>query len=559
MADNGEKENCRDPSPDDVARSNQHKVREAVKNIQSREAELPISPVPKPRRISPAPSPKQPKKNLSSAVPERVHKIQEVQVTPPASPMRRRSDGFKGASAVDGRPKPPVRKRRKKFVANGDDDKEGSNRNSAEVNPNSVDGGDYVNLSFSEGNVDFEKEGEVGDGRDTRSPAVDTHTADYTHRTQDMQTAESEAKCRAEDRHTAESEGREQRKGLGEPERERERFESFVMVGDGDDSRASAMASPEAVSSLPEEEEEGEGEVVVGEEVTVRGEEGEGVTVRSEDSELKRPPSSSQSSTSSSSYGGPSPDVTLSPTAGYPSSDTPSPIAEAVAEDDGPAQQPQPQPRVGMAGSFSLHQSGKKRPPPLPAPYQARPPPVPLKQRSVMIRRQLTDSVVMEMNTDGNKSVATATDSAVTVETTAPTPMTAAGIVRQLSLGNPYGLQPPKAPPPRPPSPQFPRRSPVSPSGRQALSPAPPTSEGAESPGPTSGGSTGGVLTAGNSVEVRVLTSRPETMPKHLSNGSSDSLELSEGQSFSSESTSVCVCVCVRAHVRVGSEGMYKT
>ena len=505
-----------DPSPNAVARQNVHKVREAVKNIQSREVELPISPVPKPRRISPAPSPAQSRKPLSPA-PERV-RMQGVQVTPPLSPMRRRSEGFKAAS-IEERPKPPVRKRRKKFVADGDDgeNKAGSNRNSAEVNRHSIDAGDYVNLSVSEGNIDFLKE-TVTVGSAVSKPEEEEEERNMLEGEGEGEKREGDGTCEG-----GEGEG-EKREGEGvRCEGERERFESFVMVEEGEETRLSVPTSPD-VASLPGEE--GEGPGVRGGEVTVGG------------CEDGRPTSTSQSSSSSSSHSVASPEVDPSPTTGFSPSETPSPIAEAVAEGESHAHQPHP--RLGLIGSSSLHLSGKKRPPPLPSPYQARPPPVPHKQRSLMMRRQLTDSVVTEMT----GSVSTATDSVVTVTTAAgPT------IPRQMSLGNSASLHPPKAPPPRPPSPQKTRKSSPNvaalPGDRHTLSPAPPTTERSEI----------NPLTPGNSVEVRVLTSRPETMPKHLSYGSSDSLELSEGgHSISSESHSVCVwvrvCVLLRIHVQ---------
>ena len=168
MTDN--QQNGRDLSPDEVTQQHAHKVRDAVKNIQSREAEL-SSPVPKPRRFSPAPSP-----TTARKIPERV-KLQGVTVTPPSSPMRRRSEGFKNGVG-DNRPKPPVRKRRKKF-ATDDNDGVGTNRNSAEVgiNRHSMDPSDYVNLSFSAGNMDFAREGEKREGETTTVPQND-HAAD---------------------------------------------------------------------------------------------------------------------------------------------------------------------------------------------------------------------------------------------------------------------------------------------------------------------------------------------------------------------------------------------
>ena len=419
--------------------------------------------------------------------------------------MRRRSEGFKNGSG-DNCPKPPVRKRRKKF-ATDDNDVVGTNRNSGAVGVNrySMDPADYVNLSFSAGNVD------LGGKEDEERLTVAT----------------PQSKPEAV---TEEGEGGEEG---GQAASERGRFESFVVVGDDEGTRA---ASPNIVT-VPEEEGSREGG-------SGRG---------------------SGGSASSPNRGTTSPDDDVTPNStmtGTSPSDSPSPIAlETVAEGEGTTRQPVPPPvqsRFGIGGSFSVHQSGKKKPPPLPAPYQSHPPPVPLKLRSV--RRQHTEPAVATDNTvasgnskpvampttpdPGSKPVAMATnvDSGVvlTTITTAPSPTDsgAAMMHRQLSLGS--ALQPPKmAPPPRPPSPhRFRKSSPNLSAGvveqRQGLSPPAPIREGAESPGASSGGSgVASPLTPGNSVEVRVLTSRPETMPKHLSYGSSDSLELSE--SISSE------------------------
>ncbi|CAI8021236.1 Alsin [Geodia barretti] len=492
MAEN--QQNGRDSSPNDVAKQNMHKVRDAVKSIQTRESVL-TSPVPKPRRFSPASSPTLSTYKIPSPVPERV-KLEGSTVTPPSSPMRRRSEGFKNGVG-DSRPKPPIRKRRKKF-ATDDNDVVGTNRNSGEVGVNrySMDPSDYVNLSFSEGNMDLAGEGEKKDGETVTKGA----------------TLQSQQKVAAEGGEG----GREGREGGAAGENsERGRFESFVVVAVEEGARACNVASPDIVS-VPEEGEYGESD---------------GKQRASSD------PSSANCGTAS-----PDDDVVLSPiTTGTSPSDSQSPVAtETVAEGDVSTRQPVPpqqQTRFGLGGSFSVHQSGKKKPPPLPAPYQSRPPPVPTKLRSV--RRQHTEpATATDTVADGNGSrpIATATtnDHGIpTAVTTAPTPTdTGAAIMhRQLSLGS--GLQPPRAPPPRPPSPQRLRKSSpnlsVGAVERQGLSPPASIREGAESPGTSSGGS--GVvspLTPGNSVEVRVLTSRPDTMPKHLSSGSSDSLELSE-------------------------------
>ena len=499
MAEN--QQNGRDFSPDDVAKQNIHKVRNAVKSIQSREAVL-SSPVPKPRRFSPAPSPTLSTRNIPSPVPERV-KLEGTSVTPPSSPMRRRSEGFKN-SLGDSRPKPPVRKRRKKF-ATDDNDVVGTNRNSG-VNRYSMDPSDYVNLSFSEGNMDLAGEGEKKDGETVTKGA----------------TLQSQHKAAVEGGEG----GREGREGGAASENsERGRFESFVVVAVDEGAIASNVASPDIVS-VPEE--------------------GENGCNREGESDGKQRASSDASSAN---CGTASPDndvVSSSTTTGTSPSDSQSPVAtETVAEGEVSTWQPVPsqqQTRFGLGGSFSVHQSGKKKPPPLPAPYQSRPPPVPAKLRSV--RQQHTEpAAATDTVADGNGSrpiaTATANDHGIpTAVTTAPTPTESGAAImhRQLSLGS--GLQPPRAPPPRPPSPQRLRKSSpnlsVGAAERQGLSPPAPIREGAESPGTSSGGS-GMVspLTPGNSVEVRVLTSRPDTMPKHLSYGSSDSLELSE--SISSE------------------------
>ena len=53
-------------------------------------------------------------------------------MTPPESPIRRRSENFKGP---DCRPKPPVRRRKKKFSSedNTKSSQDGTNRNSTDV------------------------------------------------------------------------------------------------------------------------------------------------------------------------------------------------------------------------------------------------------------------------------------------------------------------------------------------------------------------------------------------------------------------------------------------
>ena len=84
-----------DPTVDDIAKQNPLKVLDIVKTMQKGSPTTPpISPVPRPR------------KNLSP-IPRR----RENKVTPPASPMRRRTSGKHDKEA--GKPKPPVRRRRK--------------------------------------------------------------------------------------------------------------------------------------------------------------------------------------------------------------------------------------------------------------------------------------------------------------------------------------------------------------------------------------------------------------------------------------------------------------
>jgi len=83
-----------DPTVDEIAKQNPLKVLDMVKTMQTDSPTVPpISPVPKPRR------------NLSP-----VPKRRENKVTPPASPMRRRTSGKN--REVD-KPKPPIRRRRK--------------------------------------------------------------------------------------------------------------------------------------------------------------------------------------------------------------------------------------------------------------------------------------------------------------------------------------------------------------------------------------------------------------------------------------------------------------
>ena len=83
-----------DPTVDEIAKQNPLKVLDMVKTMQTDSPTVPpISPVPKPRKnLSPAP------------------KRRENKVTPPASPMRRRTSGKN--KEVD-KPKPPIRRRRK--------------------------------------------------------------------------------------------------------------------------------------------------------------------------------------------------------------------------------------------------------------------------------------------------------------------------------------------------------------------------------------------------------------------------------------------------------------
>ena len=83
-----------DPTVDEIAKQNPLKVLDMVKTMQTDSPTVPpISPVPKPRKnLSPAP------------------KRRENKVTPPASPMRRRTSGKN--KEVD-KPKPPIRRRQK--------------------------------------------------------------------------------------------------------------------------------------------------------------------------------------------------------------------------------------------------------------------------------------------------------------------------------------------------------------------------------------------------------------------------------------------------------------
>ena len=472
-------QNDSDPSPDEIARQNKSMVREAVKNIQSRK--LPISPIPKPRRFSPASSPTQPPKKPISPIPERI-KLQGVRVTPPDSPIRQRSENV--TSPTDGKPKPPVRKRKKKFATNGNtESQEGIIRNSMEVstngncmevgvNRNSVDCGfvEIMALNRDRETREGGREGGrvVNEGRENSTPEK-RHTVEMGEG--EEVASESEKTVRNETQSDAVN--------------ERGRFESFVVIeGEmAEDGRLSALTSPDV--SLPEEEEE--------------------------DNESDRPTLSKQSSSS--------PDVIITGLTGSSPSDPSSPI---LAEDEAT---PPAQSRLGLPSGTPLAQSGKKKPPPLPAPYQARPPPVPTKRS---MRRNLTDSVVAEGNTpviiatESTGAVTTAITTVIT--TTAPTPPE--GIHRQLSAGNAIQHRRTKSPVT---SPQQQRRGNTA-SERQGLSPAP-IFEEAESSGASSGGS-GGSLTHAHSIEIRMLTSRPDAMTsKHLSYGSSDSLELSGGNS----------------------------
>ena len=387
-------------------------------------------------------------------------------MTPPESPIRRRSENFK---ASDGRPKPPIRKRKKKF-ATEEDSKKSQDRSSIEVcsNRDSIDS-NYVNIGIP--NLERERDGEG-------------------------EVMADDAEIVQEDEHAISvgEEGRDEERKAGEigtkcPERNREvvkvaERERFVIV-EGGEERVLMVTSPEV--SLPEQ------------------------TV-TEDTESDRCASNQSVS--------PDDSLPLSPEALQPTNSTPdisSPVTE-IAEQG--ASSPQLA-RTGLPGSTPLFLSGKKKPPPLPPPYQSRPPPLPAKQRSM--RHNLTDSVLAEKTAPGTE--AADPTSIPTAITTAPTP-TDPGTDKQLSASN---LQNNKSPT-RTFSPLNSLKILPSMAERQALSPVP-IYEDVESPGASSEGS----LTPMNSFEIRVLTSRPDTMPKRSSYGSSDSLELNEGSSLNSK------------------------
>ena len=453
-----------DPSPNEVAQENTSKVRDAVKTIQSKELDLPISPLPKPRRFSPVPSPTTPKRK--SPVPERV-KARGVKVTPPESPMRRRSEIL---LTQDGKPKPPVRKRKKKFK---DDD---AKESQAGTNRNSVDGGtdrssidsEFVTIEAHEVVGGGGEEGGVEEGQEERGAGGGD-------------TVKGEMK-----------------EGTGERREQRARFESFVMV-EGEVGKHSARASPDV--TLPEEVSGGDD----------RSDQDLSNQTGSRDGAVSTSPEAL------SSYSGSSPDLSPSIMATIESSDPQISDPQVAAPD--PA-------RVGLVGGASLALSGKKKPPPLPPPpYSAsqRPPPIPAKQRTPRTpRRNLGEPTIPEA-TAGAVSMATDTTSIPTAITTAPTP-TDADSTKQLSAAT--NVRFPKSPT-RSFSPQSSLKTNTT--ERRTLSPMP-IYEEVEYLGDSSG--SGEPLTPMNSVEVRVLTSRPDTMPKHVGYGSSDSLELSEGSSI---------------------------
>ena len=395
-------------------------------------------------------------------------------MTPPDSPMRGRSENFKTTHPEE-RPKPPVRRRKKKFIT--DESQEGTNRSSIEVgtDKNSVDG-DFVNVSIGPGV-------EEGEG---------VVVADVT-----------EEECKGDgrlERKEDKVEGEMSNANLDELQRER--FESFVLVG-GEDDRLTTVASPDV--SLPED-----------------GTSGRSSGRSSGISEGDRV--SSNQSPSLDCRSQLSPEVVPSLSGSSP--DIFSPVTDTSEQGKS---SPTLQARAGLQSSTPLAQSGKKKPPPLPPPY-IRPPPIPAKQRT--LRNNLTNSVVSE----GHGPIATATDSTTTTPTmsvttaitTAPPPTDTKQLPSERN-----NLRAPKTPT-RPPSPR--RSLKIIPSAKEkGQSPCPqPINEEVESSGASSGGS-GGSLTPMNSVEMRKLTSRPDSTPKPAIYGSSDSLEMSGGSSPNSK------------------------
>ena len=390
-------------------------------------------------------------------------------MTPPDSPMRGRSENFKTAHPEE-RPKPPVRRRKKKFIT--DESQEGTNGSSIEVgtDKNSVDG-DFVNVSIGSGV-------EEGEG---------VVVADVT-----------EEECKGDGRLEEKVEGEMSNANLDELQRER--FESFVLVG-GENDRLTTVASPDVSVTCDEDGTSGR---------SSGASEGDRVSSNQSPSLDRR---SQLSPEVVPSLSGSSPDIS-------------SPVTDTSEQGKS---SPTLQARAGLQSSTPLAQSGKKKPPPLPPPY-IRPPPIPAKQRTV--RHNLTNSVVSE----GNGPVVTVTDSTTTTPTTsittaittAPPPTD----TKQLPLER-NNLRAPKTPT-RPPSPR--RSLKVIPSTREkGQSPCPqPINEEVESSGASSGGS-GGSLTPMNSVEMRKLTSRPDSTPKPAIYGSSDSLEMSGGSSPNSK------------------------
>ena len=386
-------------------------------------------------------------------------------MTPPESPMRRRSEIL---LTQDGKPKPPIRKRKKKFK---DDD---AKESQAGTNRNTVDGGadrssiesEFVTIEAHEAVGGGGEEGGVEVGQEERGAGGGGDTVKG-----------------------------ELKEGTGERQEQRARFESFVMVEE-EVGKHSARASPDV--TLPEEVSGGDDR---------SDQDLSNQTLGSRDGAVSTSPEAP------SSYSGSSPDLSPLIMATIESSDPQISDPQVAAPD--PA-------RVGLAGGASLALSGKKKPPPLPPPpYSAsqRPPPIPTKQRTP--RRNLGEPTIPEA-TVGAVSMATDTTSIPTAITTAPTP-TDADSTKQLSAAT--NVRFPKSPT-RSFSPQSSFKTNVT--ERRTLSPMP-IYEDVEYLGDSSGSAE--PLTPMNSVEVRVLTSRPDTMPKHVGYGSSDSLELSEGSS----------------------------
>ena len=402
-------------------------------------------------------------------------------MTPPASPIRGRTENYK-MSSLDARPKPPVRKRKKKFVTDDDSkqSQEGTNRDSMEVstNRNSVSG-NFVDVS-SEPRAS--RKGEEGEEEDSKVAKNDNGGAQ----------PEVRGVRELEERMVSEAGLQKGSRGAAEEgeECERGRFESFVLIDreeeEEEEGRQSDQTTPEI--SLPEEKES---------------------VANKSDSEDIPSTTTPKRVTPELITAGTSPPVSSSPSTVEGDS---SPLSQSPC-------------RLGLPASTPLANSGKKKPPPLPPPYRERPPPVPSKQQRSM-RRYLTDSAVVE----NNGSVTAATESTVpTAIKTSPTPPESE---QEQSTGGACTLTP-KSPTNHQPLRQ--RSLKIIPSAPEGPTLVPEVIyEMVGSPGASSGGSRES-LNPSNSVEVRVLTSRPETMPKHLSYGSSDSLEMSGGNSPNSK------------------------